>query len=485
MIEQQQSYRVRLKSFVSENLIFLLILLAAAIVWIVVFNLGSSSFLSTGNPPHRSSWNGSGSLDIFGLTVYYEFEGWADYDFYYLSWADKFLNGFMPYTDEFNTSYFDGVDYVMPYFLPPLYLYLCSIGALLGPLGPGALISIFGYVTAFPVYGIATYLSDNSRVGEIAAATYLFNPLVLFHTTYKWMNPAPFVLFTILSFYLFMKQRKIEGTLAMVTAVLFKQIAVFFILPLIAYLLRRSPEDIAAEEKPPRDNKGNLLSDSIDLKGFLKISVIALVYIIAWSFPYILDTRNYLFYIFERPGGVLYDSVVTFPDSNQPITFTVLFILFGAPEWLSEMVNIGIFYTVFLLPGVLGAMGLSLFEEKDDRNLRGYWRRILYFTLILAFYVHIFSPRGIYKYYCIALIPFISIMSSGSMMSKSTGRIKASLPMILTPSVIGLIILLPNRNIYLLIIILIMLAYILQKAFSIVYEIAIEQAQRIRSVLKQ
>ncbi|MFW9809481.1 MAG: hypothetical protein ACFFE6_08890 [Candidatus Thorarchaeota archaeon] len=485
MSEQEQSLRFRLKSLVRENLVLLLILVLAAIVWTVVFSLASFSFLSDGTPPLRSAWSGSGSLDIFGLTVYYEFEGWADYDFYYLSWADNFLNGFMPYTDDFNTYYFDGVDYATPYFLPPLYLYLCSFGALFGPLGPGALISICGYVTAFPVYGIAAHISDNSRVGEIAAATYLFNPLVLYHTTYKWMNPAPFVLFTVLSFYLIMKQRKIEGTLAIITAVLFKQIAAFFALPLIAYLIRRNPETIAAEEEPQRDKKGNLLSDSLDLRGFLKISIIALVYLVAWSFPYILDPRNYIYYMTEKPGGVMYESVATLPDSTQPITFTVIFILFGAPEWLSEIVNIGIYYTLFLLPGVLGAMGLSLFEEKDDRNLRGYWRRILFYTLILAFCVHIFSPRGIYKYYCIVLIPFTSILSSGSMMSKSAERIKASVPMVFTPTAIGLIILLPNRNVYLFIVILIMLVYIFHKEFSIVYDIVRTRVQPKSRGMKQ
>ena len=127
MSEQETSFRFRLKSLLRENIILLLILVMASIVSTAVFSLASSSFLTNGTQPMRSSWNGSGSFSFFGLTVNIEFEGWADYDYYYLSWADQFLNGVMPYTDAFDTFYFDGVDYDTPFFLPPLYLYLCSL----------------------------------------------------------------------------------------------------------------------------------------------------------------------------------------------------------------------------------------------------------------------------------------------------------------------------------------------------------------------
>jgi hypothetical protein len=453
----------------------------AAIVWTTVFSLASSSFLANGTQPMRSSWNGSGSFSFFGLTVNIEFEGWADYDYYYLSWADQFLNGVMPYTDAFDTFNFDGVDYDTPFFLPPLYLYLCSLGALMGPLGPGFLITILGFATAFPVYGIAKYLSENRRVGEIAAATYLLNPLILYHTAYQWLNPAPFVFFTILSFYLLMKQRRIEGTLAIVTAVFFKQIAIFFAIPLIAYLIRKPPSrDPYIGDEPTQDETGDLLRDPIDLKGFAKLAIIVLIYVLALSFPYILDPSNFLYYMTQAPGGTVYNSVTTLPQFNHPITFTVLFILFQSPEWLSEIVNQGVYYSVFLLPGVLGALGLSLIEQKDEQNLPGYWRRILFFTLILAFWVHIFSPRGIYKYYCVALMPFISILSSNRMMSDRPGKIKASLPMILIPMLVSLVILIPNRNVYLLLLILIMAAYLFQKDFSVVYGLIKIQRRRLK-----
>jgi hypothetical protein len=454
----------------------------ATIIWTVVFSLGSSSFFSNGTAPLRSSWTGSGHFNLFGLTINYNFEGWADYDYYYLSWGDQFLNGVMPYSDSFDTYHLDGVDYDTPFFLPPLFLYLCSLGVLMGPLGPGLLISILGFATAFPVYGIAKYLSENRRVGEIAAATYLLNPLILYHTAYQWLNPAPFVFFTTLSFYLLMKQKRIEGTLAMVTAIFFKQIAAFIALPLIAYLLRKPPSrDPYLGDKPPQDETRDLLKDPLYFKGFAKLAIIVLVYAIALSFPYILDPSNYLYYMTQRPGGTVYNNLTTLPESNHPITFTVLFILFQSPEWLSELVNQAVYYSFLLLPGLLGALGLCLFEQKDNQNLQGYWRRILFFTLILVFWVHIFSPRGIYKYYCVAIMPFISILPSNRMMSDKPGKIKASLPMILIPVLVSLVILIPNRNVYLLLLILIMMAYIFQKDFSVVYGLIRTRLLRLKS----
>ncbi|MFX1482720.1 MAG: hypothetical protein ACFFCP_05965, partial [Promethearchaeota archaeon] len=352
---------LNLKRSLKQHRVLILVLLIGAMTWIGVFSRASTDFLSSGSRPLRSGWGGVGEFDIFGLTLHYEFEGWADYDYYYQSWGQKFVNGSMPYTEGFNNTRIDGVDYNTPFFLPPLFLYLCGLGVLMGPVGIGFLISLLGYATVFPVYGIAKRLSENETVGAVSAATYLFNPLVLYHTTYQWLNPAPFVFFVVLSYYLLIQQHRVSGALAMATAILFKQIAAFFALPILGYLLRPSPRDVSPDGEPPRDSKGRLLSDTLDLAGFLKMGAIVVAYMVLWSFPYILDPSNYLYYILQRPGGVLYDSVTTLPSYNQPITFTVLLIVFGAPEWLAQIFNQGIYYTIFLLPGFLGALALCLF----------------------------------------------------------------------------------------------------------------------------
>ncbi|GAG67462.1 unnamed protein product, partial [marine sediment metagenome] len=201
---------------------------------------------------------------------------------------------------------------------------------------------------------------------------------------------------------------------------LFKQTAFFLALPLIAYLLRKPPVDdpVVTDDglKPP----GN----GLDLRGFAKIAIQVLIFVIAVSLPFLSDISNYIFYIFQRPGGVLYTDVSVLPNASQPITITVLLISVNIiiqnlnaslgvaipeiPESIIQIVNLGNYYTVFLVLTMIPLLLLMLIHVKDDRNLRQYWSKMLFLTLLLMICLHLFSPRGIYKYYCVALIPFFT-----------------------------------------------------------------------------
>ncbi|MFW9796219.1 MAG: hypothetical protein ACFFE2_04205 [Candidatus Thorarchaeota archaeon] len=472
MNDSDSSRLAEFKSFLKSNRVLVFILIAAAVVWGLIFAQATYDYIML------QTWNGWGQFNIFGFTIHFQFEGWSDYSYYYQTWGDRFLSGFTPYSSAFD---YVTVDHYVPYFFPPLYLYLCVLGNSLpiDPFGTAVLLCVFGFATAFPIYGIATFISDSKRIGEIAAATYLFNPLILFHTTYTWLNPAPFVFFIILSFYLLMKQHRLTGTLAMVTAALFKQTAFFLALPLIAYLIKTPPSndlDVVQEADESR-----VLGDQTEVRGFLKMTVIVLVYFLIISFPYIIDFRNYFYYIFQRPGMSLFDDYTSLPAGNAPISFAVLFIYFGAPEALTRIINIATAYSLFIVIGVLITFVPMLLEVKDDRNLPLYWRRMLYFTLLMLLIVHIFSPRGIYKYYLVALIPFFSILSSERVITKHSEKIKTSLPMIINPFLLTIAILMPNRIIYLAVLILLLATYIFYKEFGLVYTLISEPLSPVRA----
>jgi hypothetical protein len=463
MDKTSSSLQGRFKPFLRSYGILLSIFIIAAIVWAFVFTRAATDYLL------MSNWNGSGQFNIFGFTIHVEFEGWSDYAYYYQTWGERFLNGYTPYTDAFNDV---TPDQYVPYFFPPLYLYICALGNILplDPFGIGLLLCLFGYATAFPVYGIAEYLSRNKRVGEIAVASYLFNPLILYHTVYEWLNPAPFVFFMMLSFYLLMKQHRIAGTLAMVTAAMLKQTAFFLALPLIAYLIKVPPSKELSDSEPETSEDYELYSgDNLDVIGLVRMSIIVLIFVVVLSLPYILDFNNYVFYILLKPGMTLLDSVTTLPESNMPMTFTVLFIIMGAPTPLAEFINMATAYSMFLLFGIIALFIPMLLEVKNDRDLRSYWRRMLYLSLLLLLVVHIFSPRGIYKYYCVALIPLLSIMASERMISRDTNKIQASLPMVINPLLVTAVILIPSRYIFVGLLILVMLSYILYKHFGVIY----------------
>lgn len=486
------------RQFIRTHLLFILILIVATIVWSYVFSLASTDFITGGTQPYRAVWNGSGPIDIFGFTIQVNFEGYLDYDYYYYSWGQQFVNGISPYTDAFNRIEIDGSFYNTPYFLPPLYVYMCALGIVLpiDPFGIGFLLTMFGYLTAIPIYGISTYLSQNKRVGAIAAATYLFNPLVLYYTVFEWLNPAPFVFFAMLSFFLLMRGNRLSGTLAMVVSALFKQTAFFLALPLIAYLIRKPPVDDPVvtddELKPP--------GDELDLRGFAKIAIQVLIFVIAVSLPYITDISNYIFYIFQRPGGILYTNVSVLPNASQPISITVLLISVNVviqnlnaslgialpeiPESIIQLVNLGTYYTVFLILTMIPLLLLMLIHVKDDRNLRQYWSKMLFLTLILMICLHLFSPRGIYKYYCVALIPFFSILPVSKMITQKSEKMKLSIFMILNPLAFSILIQFPSRYIYLAFLLLILIGYLAHKQFSLVIELIDDGLQKIPSKLK-
>jgi hypothetical protein len=457
-----------IKKCAQQNIVLILILAIAAIVWILVFSAAGSAFITLGERPFRAPWGGYGQFTLFGYSVNFSFEGYADYDYYYYTWGEQFLRGIAPYSRLFDRSTIGYSIYNTPYFFPPLYVYLCAFGLLLpiDPFGIGFLIALFGYLTAFPVYGISAHLSNNRRIAQISTLTYLFNPIILYHTVYDWLNPAPFVFFMMLSFYLLIKGRRISGTLAMITAALFKQIAFFLILPLIAILIKKS----SINKPEGSEDAKKSLSDELDLKAFGKMIMIAIVYVGAVSFPYLFNLTNYIHYIFEVPGGFLLTDLTTLPNPSQPIPLASFLIYFGAPIELVDVVNKATYYGIFLMIAIFLIFPLMLTQVRSDDSHPEYWRRILFLTLLLMLCVHIFSPRGVYKYYFVALIPFFSVQPASSMISSRTIKPRASVFMILNPILLGLLIIIPDRNAYIAMVVLILLAYLLHRAFSLVYE---------------
>jgi hypothetical protein len=442
------------------------VLTVGAIVWVLVFNVAAYDFVTDGQRPFRAVWNGWSVFSLFGFNITVEFEGWADHDYFYHSWAEQFLKGFLPYTDSFDEQIINGQLYRIPYFFPPLYLYLCVIGKIIhANLGIGFLLCLFGYLTALPIYGITEYLSKNRNVAAVAAGSYLLNPLILYHTVYEWLNPAPFAFFAMLSFYLLMKGHRTTGLLAMVTSALFKQTAFFFVLPLIAFFVKRPPGAVSNDDKETNDTQNDSkssrpASDDVDLNSFSKAIAIAIIYAGAWSLPYIFyNFQNYLYYVLQRMGATFLERVDTLPPGNWPVTFAVVFIFLGAPEWLSNAVNIGTYYNILLLAGMLPLLALMLLEVKDDDNLQGYWRKILWLTMLTILWVHIFSPRGVFKYYFVLLIPFFCIFSSSRMIYTKDDFVPFSHYMIWVPAILSLLILVPSRYIYPLFVFFIMIGY--------------------------
>lgn len=465
----------RIVRFFYEHIILIIILAVGLGVWITVFNLAVDDYLATDLWRTRGVWLGNGDFDFFGYTVTYQYEGYTDHSFYYIHWGTNMVNGVMPYTPEFGYLELDGyVNENGAFMFPPLtaYFYALGIALPLGDCGIGFLITAFGYMIVFPVYGLGKELSNNRHVGEAAALTYLLNPNVLYHIAFVWMNPSPFIFFFFSGFYMLVRGNKNVGTLLIVTAALFKQTAWFLGIPLVVYLLIK-PSSKDEDKKQPSDNTTETttrtfterfrgivsqISSVFDFRGFLISTVMVLCFVLVIVFPFLVANPNMLSYLALATGSWPLESTTELPGYGTPIRLEILPVAAGLP-WLAEILHLLVYFGFLLTLGVFLFMGLMFLEPRYKKRKRFYLRKLLFLTLLLMLWVHIAGPRGVYKYYFTLFAPFFSIFASTRMVTSEEETVPFSTSMLWIPLALSFAILIPPRSVYLFVVILIFIGY--------------------------
>lgn len=481
----------RLAKLVSEYRYLLAVMLIGFVVWAVVFNIALVDYLNTSWWNSRGVWlggfPGTGEFNLFGYTINYQFEGYTDYSFFYVHWGHNVLNGILPYSEDFGYLSLDGiVNENGAHMFPPMTAYLygagIALGSILGPgnWGIGFLLASFGYLTALPVYGIGKHISNNPRVGEIAALTYLLNPLVLYHVNYLWLNPSAFYFFFFAGFYALLKDRRHIGTILIVTAALFKQTAWFLGIPLVVFLLLRKREQPAlvldSEGPLPDPDEGksrfSFLTRYFDFRAFAVSVVVALSFAGAVMLPILIAQPHFWDYWKLAMGYFSFDGNFTdMPAYGVPETLPVLAIGAGMPDVASIMEQILVTSAPLIFTVVVFG-GLMVLLDKVEGEERLFMRRLLFLTMLLMFCVSLFGARGVFKYYFAMLGPFFSIFASGRMITSKEDHVPVSLSMFLMPFAFTLLILIPDRNIYLLYVILIFILYMLAPVIVRLYDIA-------------
>ncbi len=502
----------RQAQLISKYRYLIAVMLIGFIIWAVVFNIALVDYLNSSRWNSRSAWlgpyPGPADFDFFGYTISYQLEGYSDYSYFYVHWGHNVLNGVMPYSSDFGYLLMDGVvNKNGLYMFPPLTAYLYGAGIWLGTIigpgnwGIGILLASFGYLTALPVYGIAKELSKNPRVGEIAAFTYLLNPLVLYHIDSLWLNPSAFYFFFFAGFYALVKNRKHTGTILIVTAALFKQTAWFLGIPLVIYLIMRAREPylplhelnnlgetefedyfdplgfgatgVIAETVSDSDKfaRFSFITNYFDLRGFMVSVVVALSYAGAVMLPTLIAQPHFLNFWRLAMGHFSFDGVFTdVPAYGVPQTIPVLAIVADMPD-LAKLLESILISSGPLVFGVLVLAGVMLLLDKIKDEEHIFLRRILFLTLLLMLWVNLTGPRGVYKYYFSMFGPFFSIFASGRMIRGRDIHVPVSLSMFLMPFAFTLMILIPERNTYLLYVIIIFALYLLAPLFDRLYDL--------------
>ena len=509
----------RLIQLLNEYRFFIAVMLFGLVIWVVVFNVALTDYLSSSSWRSRSAWLGPypdpAEFNLFGFTIPYQFEGYSDYSFYYVHWGYNMLFGVMPYSDAFGTLTMNGITNLNGIFIfPPLTAYLYGAGIwltrIIGPgnWGIGFLLASFGYLTAIPVYGIAKELSKNPRVGELAAFTYLLNPLVLYHIDYIWMNPSAFYFFFFAGFYALVKRHNHVGIILIVTAALFKQTAWFLGIPLVVYLLLKPRErkesipDIAesndskvkdtSDEQPdlehPVETENVLLTeiaeldekkptkpfqflfDYFDFRGFMIGVIVAASYAIAIMFPILIAQPHFWNYWRVAMGHFSFANYTDLPSYGVPESLPVLAILYGNSDLAKTLDDLLITGGPMIF-GVLVFTGLMVLSNKWKGEENLYLRRLLYLTLLLMLWINLTGPRGVFKYYFSMFAPFFSIFASARMVRGTDEHVPVSLSMFLAPFVFTLLIFLPDRDIYLLYVVLIFFIYLFTPVIGKLYDL--------------
>ncbi|NWF95102.1 MAG: hypothetical protein HXY34_03080 [Candidatus Thorarchaeota archaeon] len=492
--------------FLYEYKFLILVLYVGVLVWSAVFSAAVADYLDTSYWNSRGVWLGNGDIQVFGFTVEYMFEGYGDYSFYYVHWGHNMLRGVMPYNSDFGYLRMNGITNENGLFVfPPLTAVLYAIGVLIAPdnTGIGLLLVIMGFITVFPVYGIAKNLSNNRHVGEAAALTYLLNPAVLYHTVFAWLNPAPFILFFFLGFYALTVGRRHTGTLLIVTAALFKQTAWLLGIPLIVFLLVKErvpghstghqaqgdsdkaplsvePDNVKRPQRGIDLVKAGFLRPSkyLDIRGFVTSCAVVLGFVGAIVFPFYIAQPQMLYHLSLASGGFWIESLTELPDYSSPIRLQHLPVLVGLPD-LAAGLNYIVYYGFLLTFTLAVSFGLMMFIDKDMTRRRYYFRHLLFFTMMMILLVNITGPRGIYKYYLTLLAPFFSIFSSVKMVTSQEEHIPFSFSMLWMPIALTLLYLVPNRNVYFVSLILIAAAYALARQIGVLWAAITTPARRL------
>ncbi|MGD9395774.1 MAG: hypothetical protein PVJ05_05050 [Candidatus Thorarchaeota archaeon] len=325
--------------------------------------------------------------DIFWDLIHTEL--YNDYQFFYLSWIPRLWEGAWAYSAD-----------LAGYLYPPLWIYTIGLFGSTPSWLPGLVLFSFNAATGALAYKIANKLTGNSR-SRIAMMLYMLNPLTLFYGAFMWLNPTPYVFFTMLSFYLVLEEKDELSIATLAIATLYKQLAVVFFPILAALIIKR---------KSNYQLKNKLLL-------FLKHTGIYAGIIGLVSLPFlIMSTEEYLNQMILWNTGN-YDRLITFiPDSWMTVHANTFFLWLGFPPWFTNTVAFLLVNYIFLiLCGVLVYGGFVFFrpmiEDGDNQDrLRSIFMNAILWSFVAVMSVQLFYPRGAYKFYLLALAPFAALL---------------------------------------------------------------------------
>jgi hypothetical protein len=359
--------------------------IAIVILKLAIFHYASLSYLLLGQHP---------SFGIhFEVGEYY-----SDFTYYYMAFVRLFVQGNLPYTTALYT-----IDDIQVYIYPPLYLYIttafyyipsdllfpdivftaASLGRDLDFLRVGFAFIVFDLATCVLMYITARRLTTNRVIPVVVLLLYALNPVSLWWGNYLWLSTPIHTFFLVLGFYFMIRGDLRWAALWITIATMVKQTAAF-LLPVILFLEYR------------HGMKRVLTSLGIMMGVAL---VLSMPYLLFYPLDYLRAVVSGMgsYWFYETPPAATHPVPIStlavfWPE---PFKFIVITVVSNGIPWA---VSLGLFWLLaYLIP------------EQPERRYR---EQVVFLALLLSLALHLFWSRGIYKYYLIALLPFLILFGA-------------------------------------------------------------------------
>ncbi len=322
------------------------------------------------------------------------FMGFTDFPDYYLEWARAwFEEGWRPYS-----TWVEGEPWnvLNLYSYPPLFLYSVTLfwrpgmrsvfGALSILLGDALCSGMVFLIIKEVVKG-----KFSQTVAIVGGLLMALSPINVIYEGVYWFNLQPITLFTLITFYFVIKKKWWQSFVWLAFAFMAKQNALFLTFPLFMFML--------GEKLKEKNIKKSILESFGNVGIFLSVCFL-------FSVPWLFTTRNYIPMLFSLGGNIELSTIIYEPALTQSIRFSWAIYVLGIKGWFSKIVAFGVNSMLFM---IISAVAISIvFFIRTYRNKLD---NIEFFELITLYnvFVHIFMPRGVYKFYSAYYAPIITI----------------------------------------------------------------------------
>ncbi|MFW9939377.1 MAG: hypothetical protein ACFFD5_17170 [Candidatus Thorarchaeota archaeon] len=375
-------------------------------------------------------------------------EPYQDYQIWYKSFVNNFINkDWVPYSYSFPDIefYTDWFSYLFDLFVgirqyyyiyPPLFLYILS---LLGMFNINLIFIPLLFATNLLPFVIYKFLSQsfNKKVAEWGFLATIFCPLLIFYNGGLLLNTSLVSLFFTITLYFISTHKYKSACVFLSISFLIKQTILFFILPVLIYMVLESCRK--DEAKFTLDYFKKLLIYSSIILGILFLG----------SLPWIVIYPSRYLNSILLPQSMRINPDFITPHHNYPVYWFSFLIDLKFPYWFLYIVGFLNFTAIgVVLTEIFVVVLLFYWHSHNTLN----WVKFLDVIVYTAFLTHIFFPRGVFKYYFTFHIPLIILWLACHYYKVLTNDKKKNMRLLLYLISVSLCVILIPRFYYLLLI---------------------------------